>query len=66
MRDANVLALAHSIARARHRGPYRANRVRQSIEERERALAAAEAKRERRRARNRRGGPGNGLPAVHW
>lgn len=54
MRDANVLAIRSSIARARWRGPYRANRAQQTIEERERALAAAEAKRERRRARNRR------------
>lgn len=60
MRDANVLVLAHSIHRARHRGGFRANRVRQSIEERERALAAAEAKRERRRARNRRVAQGAG------
>lgn len=53
MRDATIIALHHSIVRARYRGPYRANRVHQSIEERERALAAAEAKRVRRRARNR-------------
>jgi len=54
VRDANVKALWKSIRRANWRGPYRANRVQQSIESRERALAAAQAKRERRRARNRR------------
>lgn len=54
MRDTNVLAIRYSIARARHRGGFRANRVQQSIDDRERALAAAEAKRERRRARNLR------------
>lgn len=60
MREATLLALRYSIARARHRGPFRANRVAQSIESRERALAAAQAKRERRCARNRRVAQGAG------